>query len=157
MAVTSIDAAGAAELVEGLAGRGMVIGGDRTATGSAGAHEHHNPTTGTVQATVPLAGADEVDAAVRAARAALPGWRDLPLPERMAVLDRLADLLTARRRERQRSTRSTTGRRSARWTRAATPRSSCATTPAGSTSSRGRSCRCTVATASTTSCPSPTA
>jgi aldehyde dehydrogenase (NAD+) len=52
-----------------------------------------------VQATVALAGADEVDAAVAAARAALPGWRDMPLPERMGALTRLADLLAERRRE----------------------------------------------------------
>jgi len=97
--VKQIDAARAAELVEGLAERGMVIGGDRSSAGGAGAYEHHNPTTGAVQATVPLAGADDVDAAVQAARAALPGWRDMPLPERMAALHRLADLLTARRAE----------------------------------------------------------
>ena len=95
----TLDAAAAAELVEGLAERGMVIGGDRSSAGGAGAYEHHNPTTGAVQATVPLAGADEVDAAVPAARAALPGWRDMPLPERMAALHRLADLLAARARE----------------------------------------------------------
>ncbi|WP_371748980.1 aldehyde dehydrogenase [Aquihabitans sp. G128] len=77
----------------------MVVGGDRSTVGGAGRYEHHNPTTGRVQATVPLAGADDVDAAVQAARAALPAWRALPPNERMAALHRLADLLSARRKE----------------------------------------------------------
>jgi len=94
-----VTAAEAAALIEGLAERGMVIGGDRTSTGGAGSYEHHNPSTGAVQASVPVAGAAEVDAAVAAARAALPAWRDMPLPQRMAALHRLADLLTARRRD----------------------------------------------------------
>ena len=46
-----IDAAGAAELVEGLAARGMVIGGDRSAVGGAGSYAHHDPNTGRAQRT----------------------------------------------------------------------------------------------------------
>lgn len=38
----------------------------------------------------------EVDGAVAAARAALPGWREVPLAERAAVLIRFADALQAR-------------------------------------------------------------
>ncbi|CAN5580365.1 aldehyde dehydrogenase family protein [soil metagenome] len=94
-----IDAAAATELVEGLASRGMVIGGARSGVGSAGAYAHHNPATGRVQASVPLAGADEVDAAVQAAREALPAWRAMAPNVRMAKLHNLADLLSARRKE----------------------------------------------------------
>lgn len=38
----------------------------------------------------------EVDRAVAAARAALPGWREVPLAERAAVLIRFADALVSR-------------------------------------------------------------
>src|SRR5689334_19040663 len=62
----------------------------------------HAPATGAVIARVPLSGAAEVDAAVRAARAALPGWAATPLKERVqvlfryrALLERDADALTA--------------------------------------------------------------
>ncbi len=94
-----IDATRAAELVEGLAARGMVIGGDRSAVGGAGTYAHHNPTTGAVQAPVPLAGIDDVGNAVQAARAALPVWRAMAMHERMAALHRLAGLLSSRRGE----------------------------------------------------------
>ncbi|MDF1503716.1 CoA-acylating methylmalonate-semialdehyde dehydrogenase [Roseisolibacter sp. H3M3-2] len=62
----------------------------------------HAPATGAVIARVPLSGPAEVDAAVRAARAALPGWAATPLKERVqvlfryrALLERDADALTA--------------------------------------------------------------
>jgi aldehyde dehydrogenase len=43
--------------------------------------------------SIPRGGGPDVDAAVGAARAALPGWRALPLEERIAVLSRCADRL----------------------------------------------------------------
>ena len=47
--------------------------------GAAGGHyEHRYPATGRVQARIGLAGAADVDDAVRAARAAHPGWSALP-------------------------------------------------------------------------------
>lgn len=52
-----------------------------------------------VQAQVPVADGTNVDRAVAAAREALPGWRALPLHQRMAALHRLADLLVAHRAE----------------------------------------------------------
>jgi len=80
-------------LIAGLAARGMVVGDGRITTGSGGTYAHHDPATGAVQADVQLAGAAEVDAAVRAAQAAFPVWRAMPLEQRVAALHRLADLL----------------------------------------------------------------
>jgi len=87
----------ATELVRGLAARGHVIGDGRVADGSAGVYEHHDPATGAVHAEVALGGAAEIDAAVRAARDALPVWRATPVEQRVAILHRLADLLVERR------------------------------------------------------------
>jgi aldehyde dehydrogenase (NAD+) len=87
----------ATELVQGLAARGHVIGDRRISDGSAGVYEHHDPATGMVQAEVALGGAEEIDAAVTAARQALPVWRATPVEQRVAILLRLADLLLARR------------------------------------------------------------
>ncbi len=53
------------------------------------------PATEEVMAEVPRAGAEQVDAAVAAARAAFPGWRAIDPPERAAALRRLADALEA--------------------------------------------------------------
>jgi aldehyde dehydrogenase (NAD+) len=80
-------------LIADLAAKGMLIGDQRIASASGGYYAHHNPATGQVQAQVPMAGAAEVDQAVSAARAALPGWRATPANERAAILHRLADLL----------------------------------------------------------------
>jgi len=89
----------ATTLVQGIAARGLLIGDERFADTSGGTYAHHNPATGALQAEVPLAGAAEVDAAIGAARAALPGWQAMPIPERIAVLLRLADLLDAQHEE----------------------------------------------------------
>ena len=59
----------------------------------AGLYPHHNPATGKVQAQVLMAGAADVDKAVASARAALPGWRAMPVNRRGAILNKLADLL----------------------------------------------------------------
>ncbi|MFO1451430.1 MAG: CoA-acylating methylmalonate-semialdehyde dehydrogenase [Opitutaceae bacterium] len=45
-----------------------------------------NPSTGEVIAEVPMAGAAEVDQAVRAAQAAFPGWAETPPSERARVM-----------------------------------------------------------------------
>ena len=61
--------------------------------------EDRNPATGELLARVPLSGAAEVDAAVRAARAALPGWRATsPLVRARAVM-KLREVLDAHREE----------------------------------------------------------
>ncbi|MBS1878851.1 MAG: aldehyde dehydrogenase family protein [Actinobacteria bacterium] len=53
----------------------MLIGGERVEAASGERFEVLNPATGETIATVPAANAADVDAAVAAARAALPGWR----------------------------------------------------------------------------------
>jgi acyl-CoA reductase-like NAD-dependent aldehyde dehydrogenase len=53
------------------------------------------PATERVMAEVPRAGADEVDAAVAAAKGAFPGWRALEPGERSEILRRLADAIEA--------------------------------------------------------------
>jgi malonate-semialdehyde dehydrogenase (acetylating)/methylmalonate-semialdehyde dehydrogenase len=58
-----------------------------------------NPATGEVIARVPRGGKDEVDAAVAAARAAYPAWRDMPLIARSQVFFRFRELLFANREE----------------------------------------------------------
>ena len=58
-----------------------------------------DPAVGRPIASVALAGAAEVDAAVAAARAALPGWRGTGLVRRTQVLFRLRELIDARRDE----------------------------------------------------------
>jgi len=49
------------------------------------------PATAQVMAEVPRAGVEETDAAVAAARAAFPAWRDVSPGDRAALLHRLAD------------------------------------------------------------------
>ena len=55
--------------------------------------------TGEVIGEVALASTEEVDAAVAAATAAFPGWRDTSLAKRTAVLFRFRELLNARKPE----------------------------------------------------------
>lgn len=52
-----------------------------------------DPSTGAVISRVPLSGDAEVDAAVRAAQAALPAWSALPIKERVQVFFRYRQLL----------------------------------------------------------------
>ncbi|WP_448320415.1 aldehyde dehydrogenase family protein [Streptomyces sp. CO7] len=58
-----------------------------------------NPADEQVIAQVPAGSAEDVDAAVRAARAALPGWAATPPAERAARLAALRDVLAARKDE----------------------------------------------------------
>src|SRR3954449_3070776 len=58
-----------------------------------------DPATGQVTGEVALAGVDEVDAAVAAARAAFPAWRDTSLTVRSQVLFAFRELLNARKGE----------------------------------------------------------
>lgn len=52
-----------------------------------------SPATGARIAEVPLSGQSELDAAVRAAQAAFPGWSTLPIKERVQVFYRYKVLL----------------------------------------------------------------
>jgi malonate-semialdehyde dehydrogenase (acetylating)/methylmalonate-semialdehyde dehydrogenase len=59
----------------------------------------YNPATGQVIARVPRGGAPEVDAAVAAARAAFPAWRDMPLIARSQIFFAYRELLWRNREE----------------------------------------------------------
>lgn len=71
----------------------ILIGGEYLTTGSMGEMSHVDPTTGRELGRFPLSGPQEVDAAIAAARKALPEWRELPGTERRRLLLKLADLL----------------------------------------------------------------
>jgi aldehyde dehydrogenase (NAD+) len=70
----------------------LIIGDQRLETSTGGVLEHIHPASGKVQASLPLAGAAEVDQAVAAAAAALPVWRSWDPVARRRALMRLADL-----------------------------------------------------------------
>jgi aldehyde dehydrogenase (NAD+)/betaine-aldehyde dehydrogenase len=72
----------------------LLIGGSWQAAAN-GSFDTPDPATGRTLARVGLAGQNDVDAAVGAARAAMddPAWRDMPRPERARLLWRLADLV----------------------------------------------------------------
>ena len=59
----------------------------------------YNPASGEVIARVPRGGADEVDAAVGAAQAAYPAWRDLPLIARSQIFFAYRELVWQHREE----------------------------------------------------------
>ncbi len=72
----------------------------REVPGTSGrAGEVFNPSLGVVASRVALASADEVDAAVRAARAAFPGWAATPALKRARVMFRFKEILEQRRPE----------------------------------------------------------
>ncbi|HSE44452.1 MAG TPA: aldehyde dehydrogenase family protein, partial [Gemmatimonadales bacterium] len=68
-----------------ISGR-FAAGGDRL-------QDINDPSDGSLIARVPMGGAAEVDAAVAAARAALPGWASTPIKERVQVFFRYKALL----------------------------------------------------------------
>ena len=59
----------------------------------------YNPATGQVVGRVPRGGASEVDAAVAAAAAAFPAWRDMPLISRSQVFFAFRELMWRRRED----------------------------------------------------------
>jgi malonate-semialdehyde dehydrogenase (acetylating)/methylmalonate-semialdehyde dehydrogenase len=68
----------------------------RRVNGAAGrAGKVFNPATGRVQATVAFASADETQAAIRCAKAALPGWAATPPLQRARMMFRFKALLDA--------------------------------------------------------------
>ncbi|TCU58510.1 aldehyde dehydrogenase (acceptor) [Novosphingobium sp. PhB57] len=74
----------------------MLIGGRRVAAASGKRFETRNPATGELLAMVAQGDAEDVDRAVKAARAALEGpWRRMKPAERQRVMLRLADLVEA--------------------------------------------------------------
>jgi acyl-CoA reductase-like NAD-dependent aldehyde dehydrogenase len=75
------------------------IGDQLIAEGTGGSHMHIWPANGAAQGPVPLAGPDQVGAAVDAAAAAFPEWRAWKPAERARVLRRLAEVVRADREE----------------------------------------------------------
>ena len=75
------------------------VGGRWTASSSSELLDVTNPATGEVLARVPLSTAAELDAAVAAAREALPAWRAVSVPERARRLFTLREKLVARHEE----------------------------------------------------------
>lgn len=62
---------------------------------SKGVFHHVDPSTGKVNGTVLMSGAEETDAAVAAAKAAYPEWRAMPSEQRRRILQRVEELLEA--------------------------------------------------------------
>ena len=75
----------------------MLIGGEwRAAASSRRAEDVTSPYDGTVVGTVPVAGIDDVDAALTAAEAGAVTWRRTPAHERMQILPRTAEIADER-------------------------------------------------------------
>ncbi|MEU7556060.1 gamma-aminobutyraldehyde dehydrogenase [Streptomyces sp. NPDC044571] len=72
------------------------IGGEFKDAADGRTTEVVNPATGEVYATAPLSGQADVDAAMAAAAAAFPGWRDTIPAERQKALLKIADAFEAR-------------------------------------------------------------
>jgi malonate-semialdehyde dehydrogenase (acetylating)/methylmalonate-semialdehyde dehydrogenase len=75
------------------------IAGERTPSRSGRTGDVFDPARGEVIRRAPLASADDVGAAVAAAAAAFPAWRDTPPLRRARVLARFRELLEAHRDE----------------------------------------------------------
>lgn len=78
---------------------GMYIGGEWRAAVGRGHIEVFNPADEQLIASVPAGTAEDVDAAVRAARAAFPSWAATAPAERAALIGALRDVLVARKGE----------------------------------------------------------
>ncbi|MFI5619248.1 gamma-aminobutyraldehyde dehydrogenase [Streptomyces sp. NPDC051567] len=72
------------------------IGGEFKDAADGRTTEVVNPATGEAYATAPLSGQADVDAAMAAAAAAFPGWRDTTPAERQRALLKIADAFEAR-------------------------------------------------------------
>lgn len=70
-----------------------LVGGEWKDTVSGQYYEITNSSTGEVMAEAPRCTAEEVDAAVEAAAAAYPGWRDTPVTKRVQVMFKMKMLL----------------------------------------------------------------
>jgi malonate-semialdehyde dehydrogenase (acetylating)/methylmalonate-semialdehyde dehydrogenase len=75
------------------------INGKATPSGSERSGPVTNPATGELIRTVPFANAADVDAAVRAAAAAFPAWRDTPPLRRARILARFRELVEQHAKE----------------------------------------------------------
>ncbi len=75
------------------------IGGQRVAGTSGRSGPVYNPARGDIARRVDFASVEEVDAAVRAAREAFPGWRRTSISRRTEILFRIRNLVDEHRRE----------------------------------------------------------
>jgi 5-carboxymethyl-2-hydroxymuconic-semialdehyde dehydrogenase len=75
------------------------IGGEARPAVSGATFDNHSPVDESFICRVARSGAEDVDAAAQAAKAAFPAWRDLPATERKAILHRIADGIVARAEE----------------------------------------------------------
>ena len=73
----------------------IIINGEERLAADGATFESIDPATGEVAAVIAAGGAADVDAAVAASRAALPGWKATPASERGRILNRLSALITA--------------------------------------------------------------
>ena len=77
-----------------------LIAGEWVAAANGATFENRNPAkTDEVIGAFPSATADDVNAAVAAAKAALPAWAGMPAPARGAILDKASQILDARQKE----------------------------------------------------------
>jgi malonate-semialdehyde dehydrogenase (acetylating)/methylmalonate-semialdehyde dehydrogenase len=81
------------DFTEYVPARNWIGGAWREALGTPASQPVPNPRWGRTMSSVPLSGAADVDAAVAAAQAAFPAWRDLPIRDRAQVLYRTRELL----------------------------------------------------------------
>ncbi|GAB4361536.1 MAG: 5-carboxymethyl-2-hydroxymuconate semialdehyde dehydrogenase [Oricola sp.] len=72
------------------------IGGETRPAGSGRTFDNHSPVDESFICKVARSGADDVDAAAKAARDAFPAWRDLDAVNRKKILHRIADRIVAR-------------------------------------------------------------
>src|SRR5262245_64482028 len=75
------------------------IGGGRVAGTSGRRGQVFNPATGQVAREVDFASAEEVNAAVAAAKAAFPAWRATSLSKRTEIMFRIRNLVEQHRHE----------------------------------------------------------
>ncbi|MFC3613249.1 5-carboxymethyl-2-hydroxymuconate semialdehyde dehydrogenase [Lutimaribacter marinistellae] len=76
-----------------------LIGGETRPAISADTFETRSPVDDSLICTVAKGGADDIDAAAQAAKAAFPAWRDIGGTERKKILNRIADLIVERAEE----------------------------------------------------------
>ncbi len=76
-----------------------LIAGKSVAAKTGETFQNLSPVDDSVICEITKGGADDIDAAARAARDAFPAWRDFPAVERKKVLHRIADLIEERAEE----------------------------------------------------------
>jgi acyl-CoA reductase-like NAD-dependent aldehyde dehydrogenase len=77
----------------------VIVGDERAEAGSGETIAHVYPGSGTITREIAMAGPDDVDRAVVAARAAFPAWRALPGDKRRDIMLRFAALIESKAQE----------------------------------------------------------